>query len=104
MWFMKATMVLLTALIVGVIIGIISSLSVKADTVIYPTIPGTSYRDYSQPGILIEQEGNQRVYYKTIPGTDYKDYSQPGWVVEGDSVPIIVPDTTYRGYHRGGRR
>ena len=45
---------------------------------IYPTIPGTSIRDYSRPGAKIE--GNK--VYPTIPGTSIRDYSKPGYKIE----------------------
>ena len=47
---------------------------------VYPTIPGTDIRDYSQPGYHIEVDrfGNE-AGYPTIPGTDMRDYNRPGY-------------------------
>ena len=73
-----------------------------SDVVMHPTMPGTDYRDYSRPGILVEQEGNKSVYYHTIPGTDYKDYSRPGMVVEGGTSYPTIPGTPYRDYNGAG--
>lgn len=50
---------------------------------VYPTIPGTSIRDYNQPGYRIEADryGNERGY-PLIPGTNIRDYNQPGYHIE----------------------
>ena len=48
------------------------------DATVYPTLPGTSIRDYSQPGAKIE--GNK--VYSTLPGTSIRDYSKPGYKID----------------------
>lgn len=63
-----------------------------ADTYLYPTYPGTSTRDYSRPGYVIEEDPlgdvmpsflqQDRVMYPTLPGTSTRDYSRPGYVIE----------------------
>jgi hypothetical protein len=48
--------------------------------VVYPTIPGTDLRDYTQPGLVIDRRGTA---YPTVPGTqDIPDYTQPGIKVD----------------------
>jgi hypothetical protein len=86
-------------------VAILLSVPARADTVLYPTLPGTAIRDYSRPGILVEHENGNVVYYNTLPGTSIKDYSRPGWVVEnsGEAYPTL-PGTSYRDYNRGGWR
>lgn len=67
---------------------------------IYPTLPGTSIRDYSQPGWIVVPEGrksystdptsrsyrlrNETNIYPTIPGTSMRDFSKPGFKVKED--------------------
>ena len=48
------------------------------DATVYPTLPGTSIRDYSRPGAKIE--GNK--VYPTLPGTSIRDYSKPGYKID----------------------
>ena len=46
---------------------------------IYKTIPGTPYKDITEPLMVIEKNG----IYPTIPGTTIRDYSEmPGFVIE----------------------
>ena len=61
-------------------------------TVIYPTLPGTDIRDYNQPGVRIERNGNA---YPTLPGSNIRDYSRPGFKI--DEVTI----DRYRGHNPG---
>jgi hypothetical protein len=47
--------------------------------VIYKTIPGTPYKDITEPLMVIEKNG----IYPVIPGTTLRDYSEmPGFVIE----------------------
>lgn len=73
---------------------------VNADprTVIYPTIPGTNLRSYSEPGLVVE--GNHA--YQTIPGTSLRDYSERGYVREGNTVYPTIRGTGLRDYSEGG--
>jgi hypothetical protein len=48
------------------------------DVKVYPTLPGTSIRDYSQPGVKIEGDNA----YPTLPGTNLRDYSKPGHKID----------------------
>ncbi len=70
------------------------------DSMIYPTIPGTSIRDYSRPGFKVEGEN----IYPTLPGTSVRDYSKPGFKVDGDSVYPTLPGTSVRDYSRPGTK
>ena len=45
------------------------------DATVYPTLPGTSIRDYSRPGAKIKDNE----VYPTLPGTSIRDYSKPGY-------------------------
>lgn len=45
---------------------------------IYPTLPGSSLRDYEKAGYIIENG----VAYPTLPGSSLRDYSKPGFVIE----------------------
>ncbi len=79
-------------------VAIVVGSSAAEDVSIYPTIPGTNFRDYSRPGIKIE--GNN--VYPTIPGTNFRDYSRPGARIEGNNIYPTVPGTNFRDYSRPG--
>lgn len=65
---------------------------------VYPTIPGTSVRDYTKPGYIID--GAEA--YQTIPGTSVRDYTRPGYVIEGGAAYPTLPGTSVRDYSRPG--
>jgi UDP-glucose 4-epimerase len=65
---------------------------------IYPTYPGTTIRDYSQPG-YIQQNGN---LYQTLPGTNIRDYSAPGYRIENGNMYPTLPGTNIRDYSKPG--
>lgn len=67
-------------------------------TVIYPTIPGTNLRSYSEPGYVVQDNHA----YPTIPGTSLRDYSERGYVREGNSVYPTIQGTGLRDYSEGG--
>ena len=47
--------------------------------VIYKTIPGTPFKDITEPVMIIDKGG----IYPTIPGTTIRDYSvMPDFVIE----------------------
>jgi len=84
-----------------VFIAILGSIGFSAnagDVTIYPTIPGTNFRDYSSPGMKIEDNN----VYPTIPGTNFRDYSRPGAKIEGDTVYPTMPGTNFRDYSQPG--
>jgi hypothetical protein len=48
-------------------------------SIIYKTIPGTPYKDITEPLMVIEKSG----IYPTMPGTTLRDYSvTPQFVIE----------------------
>lgn len=65
---------------------------------IYPTLPGTSIRDYSKPGYTVQ--GN--TMYQTLPGTGIRDYSAPGYTVQGGTMYQTLPGTNIRDYNKPG--
>lgn len=70
----------------------------SADSYVYPTLPGTTIRDWSKPAIGIN--GNEA--YQTLPGTTIKDWSKPGYKLEGDNVYPTLPGTTIRDWSKPG--
>ena len=57
--------------------------SARSGYTAYPTLPGTSIRDYSQPGTRVTTDSRgSTIAYPTLPGTTIRDYNQPGVVVE----------------------
>ena len=69
------------------------SISVHAET-IYKTIPGTPFKDITEPVMVIDKN----IIYKTIPGTPYKDISEPLMVIEKNGIYPTIPGTTLRDY------
>ena len=61
---------------------------------IYKTIPGTPFKDITEPVMVIEKN----VIYKTIPGTPYKDPTEPIMVIEKNGIYPTIPGTTLRDY------
>ena len=49
------------------------------NNVIYKPIPGTNFKDITEPVMIIDKGG----VYPTIPGTTFRDYSvTPQFVIE----------------------
>ena len=69
------------------------SISVHAET-IYKTIPGTPFKDITEPVMVIENN----VIYKTIPNTPYKDPTEPIMVIDKGGIYPTIPGTTIRDY------
>ena len=61
---------------------------------IYKTIPGTPFKDITEPVMVIDKN----VIYKTIPGTPYKDITEPLMVIEKNGIYPVIPGTTLRDY------
>lgn len=57
------------------------SISVHAET-IYKTIPGTPFKDITEPVMVIEKG----VIYKTIPNTPYKDPTEPIMIIDKGGI------------------
>ena len=68
------------------------------DAKVYPTHPGTSIRDYSKPGVVIDGDK----VYPTHPGTSIRDYSKPGAVVDGNKIYPTHPGTSIRDFSKPG--
>jgi len=86
-------------IIVTLTLSILSSAAISwGNQTMYPTLPGTSIRDYSQPGLTIQ--GNN--VYQTLPGTSIRDYSQPGFTTKGNTMYQTLPGTSIRDYSKPG--
>lgn len=66
-----------TTIVVALALSLLAA-PVLARDVMYPALPGTSLRDHSKPGRLIE--GNN--IYPTIPGTSIMDYGKTDYFVK----------------------
>ena len=66
---------------------------VHAET-IYKTIPGTPFKDITEPVLVIEKN----IIYKTIPNTPYKDPSEPVMIIDKGGLYPTIPGTTIRDY------
>ena len=62
--------------------------------VIYKTIPGTPYKDITEPVLVIDKN----VIYKPIPGTNIKDITEPVLIIDKGNVYPTIPGTTLRDY------
>ena len=67
--------------------------NLSAET-IYKTIPGTPFKDITEPVMVIEKN----VIYKTIPNTPYKDPTEPIMVIEKNGIYPTIPGTTLHDY------
>ena len=72
---------------------VLLSFNLSAQT-IYKTIPGTPFKDITEPVMVIAKN----VIYKTIPGTPYKDITEPLMVIEKNGIYPTIPGTTLRDY------
>ena len=75
------------------LIFILICLDLSAET-IYKTIPGTPFKDITEPVMVIEKN----VIYKTIPNTPYKDPTEPVMIIDKGVVYPTIPNTTIRDY------
>ena len=78
-------------LILLMLLPLYSNLSAQT---IYKTIPGTPFKDITEPVMVIDKN----VIYKTIPGTPYKDITEPLMVIEKNGIYPTIPGTTLRDY------
>ena len=62
--------------------------------VIYKTIPGTPFKDITEPVLVIDKN----VIYKPIPGTNMKDITEPVMIIDKGVVYPTIPNTTIRDY------
>ena len=75
------------------LLSLLFAFNLNAQT-IYKTIPGTPFKDITEPVMVIEKN----VIYKTIPGTPYKDITEPLMVIEKNGIYPTIPGTTLRDY------
>jgi hypothetical protein len=61
---------------------------------IYKTIPGTPFKDITEPVMVIEKN----IIYKTIPNTPYKDPTEPVMIIDKGGIYPTIPGTTIRDY------
>ncbi len=61
---------------------------------IYKTIPGTPFKDITEPVMVIDKN----VIYKTIPGTPYKDITEPVLIIDKGGIYPTIPGTPLRDY------
>ena len=62
--------------------------------VIYKTIPGTPFKDITEPVLVIDKN----VIYKPIPGTNIKDITEPVMIIDRGNVYPTIPGTNLRDY------
>jgi hypothetical protein len=62
--------------------------------VIYKTIPGTPFKDITEPVLVIDKN----VIYKPIPGTPFKDITEPVMIIDKGGIYPTIPGTTLRDY------
>lgn len=75
------------------LIFLVICFDLSAET-IYKTIPGTPFKDITEPVMVIEKN----VIYKTIPNTPYKDPTEPVMIIDKGVVYPTIPNTTIRDY------
>ena len=75
------------------LILLLLSFNLYAQT-IYKTIPGTPFKDPTEPVMVIDKN----VIYKTIPGTPYKDITEPVMIIDKGGVYPTIPGTPLRDY------
>ena len=62
--------------------------------VIYKTIPGTPFKDITEPVLVIDKN----IIYKPIPGTNMKDITEPVLIIDKGNMYPTIPGTTLRDY------
>ena len=75
------------------LIFLVICFDVSAET-IYKTIPGTPFKDITEPVMVIDKS----VIYKTIPGTPYKDITEPVMIIDKGGIYPTIPGTPLRDY------
>jgi hypothetical protein len=76
------------------ILLILFVLSTSMAEVIYKTIPGTPFKDITEPVLVIDKN----VIYKPIPGTPFKDITEPVMIIDKGGIYPTIPGTTLRDY------
>ena len=76
------------------ILLILFVLSTSTAEVIYKTIPGTPFKDITEPVLVIDKN----VIYKPIPGTPFKDITEPVMIIDKGRIYPTIPGTAIRDY------
>lgn len=83
----------------SLLICLLISGGIYAQTTLTPTYPGTNWKDYSKPSIVIDKDE----IYQTYPGTSMKDYTKPGYKIEknysGVTIYETYPGTNMKNYN-----
>ena len=75
------------------IIIVITSSNLYSE-VIYKTIPGTPFKDITEPVMVIDKN----IIYKPIPGTNMKDVTEPLMIIDKVGIYPTIPGTTLPDY------
>jgi len=75
-----------------ILISILSS-NLNAE-VVYKTIPGTPFKDITEPVLVIDKN----IIYKPIPGTNIKDITEPVLIIDKGGIYPTIPGTAIRDY------
>jgi hypothetical protein len=62
--------------------------------VIYKAIPGTPFKDITEPVMVIDKN----IIYKPIPGTNMKDITEPLMIIDKGVIYPTITGTTLRDY------
>jgi hypothetical protein len=76
------------------ILLILFASSTSMAEVIYKTIPGTPFKDITEPVLVIDKN----VIYKPIPGTNMKDITEPVMIIDKGRIYPTIPGTAIRDY------
>ena len=76
------------------ILLILFASSTSIAEVIYKTIPGTPFKDITEPVLVIDKN----VIYKPILGTPFKDITEPVMIIDKGGIYPTIPGTTLRDY------
>lgn len=72
------------------------SVSVEARTVIRQNFPGTQWKDYTQPEMVLDNDGQ---IYQTLPGGLGRDIVAPNYYREGNTIyQEALPGIKSRSY------
>ncbi len=77
----------------ALLLSLLLSFNLNAE-VIYKTIPGTPYKDITEPVLVIENN----TIYKPIPGTNMKDITEPVMIIDKGNVYPTIPGTNLRDH------
>jgi hypothetical protein len=83
----------LALIISSILLSLLFTFNVAAQ-VIYKTIPGTPFKDITEPVLVIDKN----IIYKPIPGTNLKDITEPVMIIDKGNVYPTIPGTNLRDY------